>query len=100
MSLLSTDISKVKRLSLKEIKPPAPGNNTGGDKAQLIALAQRLIEGNNSYSLEDIIARIKEATNVNQERAERGFNLLLQSGVISRSIYPPIRYYLTGSYPF
>jgi hypothetical protein len=165
MSLLSTDITKVKRLSLREVKLPAPelrvepitpilverppsdeeiaysklvainplieelvdsldlvSIKTGErikkvelredikphpepeikaqeiDKPKLIALAQRVIEGENSYSKEDIVARIKEATNVNQERAEIGFNLFLQAGAIEPT--PGDRYYLTGSTPF
>ena len=163
MSLLSTDIAKVKRLSLREVKLPAPeirvepitpilverpptdeeiaysklvainplieelverldlvSIKTGErikkvelredikpetevkaqeiDKPKLIALAQRVIERENSYSKEDIVARIKEATNVNQERAERGFNLILQAGAIEPT--PGDRYYLTGSTPF
>jgi len=161
MSLLSTDISKVKRLSLREVKLPAPelrvepltpilverpptneeiaysklvvinplleelvdrldlvSETTGErikkvelreeykphpeikeiDKPKLIALAQRVIEGEDSYSKADIIARIKEATNVSQERAERGFNLILQAGAIE--LTPGDRYYLTGSTPF
>jgi len=166
MSLLSTDITKVKRLSLREVKLPAPelrvepitpilverppsdeeiaysklvainpiieelverldlvSIKTGErikkvelredikpypepeikaqeiDKPKLIALAQRVIEGENSYSKEDIVARIKEATNVNQERAERGFNLILQAGAIEQTINPEL-YYLVGSTPF
>ena len=165
MSLLSTDITKVKRLSLREIKLPAPelrvepitpilverppsdeeiaysklvainplieelverldlvSIKTGErikkvelreyikphpepevkakeiDKPKLIALAQRVIKGENSYSKEDIIDRIKEATNVSQERAEIGFNLILQAGGIE--ITPGESYYLTGSTPF
>lgn len=164
MSLLSTDIAKVKRLSLREVKLPAPeirvepitpilverpptdeeiaysklvainplieelverldlvSIKTGErikkvelredikphpeikaqeiDKPKLIALAQRVIEGENSYSREEIIERIKEATNVNQERAERGFNLILQAGAIEQTINPEL-YYLVGSTPF
>ena len=166
MSLLSTDITKVKRLSLKEVKLPAPelrdieptppikverpptdeeiaysklvainplleelverldlvSIKTGErirkvelredikphpepeikaqeiDKPKLIALAQRVIEGENSYSREEIIERIKEVTNVSQERAERGFNLILQAGAIEPTLGD--RYYLTGSTPF
>jgi len=166
MSLLSTDIAKVKRLSLKEVKLPAPelrdieptppikverpptdeeiaysklvainplleelverldlvSIKTGErirkvelredikphpepeikaqeiDKPKLIALAQRVIEGENNYSREEIVTRIKEATNVSQERAERGFNLILQAGAIEPT--PGDRYYLTGSTPF
>ena len=165
MSLLSTDIAKVKRLSLREVKLPAPelrvepitsilverpptdeeiaysrviainplieelverldleSITTGErikkvelredikphpepeikaqeiDRPKLIALAQRVIEGENSYSREEIIGRIKEATNVNQDRAERGFNLILQAGAIEPTLGD--RYYLTGSTPF
>jgi len=165
MSLLSTDIAKVKRLSLREVKLPTPERrvepitpilverpptdeeiaysklvainplieelverldlvsiNTGErikkldlredikphpepkvkaqeiDRPKLIALAQRVIEGENSYSREEIIERIKEATNVNQERAEKGFNLILQAGAIEPTLGD--RYYLTGSTPF
>ena len=166
MSLLSTDITKVKRLSLKEVKLPAPelrdieptppikverpptdeeiaysklvainplleelverldlvSIKTGErirkvelredikphpepeikaqeiDKPKLIALAQRVIEGENNYSREEIVTRIKEATNVSQERAERGFNLILQAGAIEPTLGD--RYYLAGSTPF
>jgi hypothetical protein len=72
MSLLSTDIAKVKRLSLREVKLPAP---------------------------EIRVERIKEATNVNQDRAERGFNLILQAVDIEQTINPEL-YYLVGSTPF
>jgi hypothetical protein len=163
MSLLSTDITKVKRLSLREVKLPAPelrvepiapilverppsdeetaysklvaisplleelvdsldlvSIKTGErikkvelredikplpaielkeiDKLKPINLAQTVIERENSYSKEDIIARIKEATNVSQERAETGFNLILQAGAIEPT--QGDRYYLTGSTPF
>ena len=165
MSLLSIDISKVRRLSLREVKLPAPevrvepitpiqvertlteeeivynklvavnplieelvkrldlvSTTTGEriekaelrqeykphpkpeikpqdvDRPKLIALAHRVIEGGNSYIKEDIIERIKEATNVSQERAERGFTLILQAGIIDLTTGD--RYYLTGSTPF
>lgn len=68
------------------------------DKPKLIALAQRAIEGENSYSKEDIVARIIKATNVNQERAESGFNLMLQAGAIEAT--ESGEYYLAGSTPF
>jgi hypothetical protein len=160
MRLLSTDISKVKRLSLREVKLPAPevepitikverpptdeeiaysklvainpiveelvkrldlvSITTGErinkvevreeykphpkvkaqelDKPRLIALAQRVIEGESSYTKEEVIERIKEATKVSQERAEVGFNLILQAGAIEPTLRD--RYYLTGSTPF
>jgi hypothetical protein len=154
MSLLSTDLSKVKKLSLKgvrlpikdkepeptnyppsteeisysklvainplieelvdrlnlvsnitgerikkvDIPHPEPEKKTEIDKPKLIALAQRLLKGETSYSKEELIVIIKEATNVNQDRADRGFNLILQAGAIERLIGG--RYCLTGSTPF
>jgi len=115
MSLLSADIAKVKRLSLREVKLPTTERRVELredikphpepkvkaqeiDRPKLIALAQRVIEGENSYSREEIIERIKEATNVNQERAERGFNLMFEAGILET--IQGDRYYLVGSTPF
>jgi len=161
MSLLSTDITKVKRLSLKEVRLPAPDSRVDlitlverpptdeeiaysklvainpliedlverldlvsiktGERIKkaepredikphpepkikaleidkLIALAQRVIEGENSYSKEEIVARLKEATNVTQERAEIGFKLMLQAGALETT--PVETYYLINSTPF
>ena len=92
---------RIKKVELREdIKPhPEPEIKAQEiDRPKLIALAQKVIEGENSYSREEIIERIKEATNVNQERADRGFNLILQAGAIDPT--PGDRYYLTGSTPF
>lgn len=84
------DEEKIKRL-IREAEVKA--------KAQLIALARRTLEEENNYSKEEVISRIKEVTNVSEERAERGFNLFLQAGAIE--FIPRIdRYYLTGSTPF
>jgi len=164
MSLLSTDITKVKRLSLKDVKLPdreekteappilvdpdptdeeitysklvainprveelvnrlnlvscktgepikkielkedikAPSNTVIKsqeiDKDRLIKLAERIIEEQNTYTKEEIVDKIKEATKVSQERAERGFNLILDAGAIEPT--QGGRYYLTGSTPF
>ena len=92
---------RIKKVELREdIKPhPEPEIKAKEiDKPKLIALTHRVIEGENNYSREDIIERIKEATNVNQERADRGFNLILQAGAIEPTLGD--RYYLTGSTPF
>jgi len=92
---------RIRKVELREdIKPhPEPEIKAKEiDKPKLIALAQRVIEGENSYSREEIIERIKEVTNVSQERAERGFNLILQAGAIEPTLGD--RYYLTGSTPF
>jgi len=155
MSLLSTDITKVKRLSLREVKLPAleidpitpiqverpPSEEEIAysklvainplieelvdsldlvsiktverirkvelrdeykakeiDKPKLIALAQSLIEVENSYTKEEIIERIKQATNVSQERAEVGFNLILKAGAVETTLGD--RYFLISSTPF
>lgn len=92
---------RIKKVELREdIKPhPEPEIKAQEiDKPKLIALAQRVIEGENSYTKEEIIERIKKATNVSQERAERGFNLILQAGAIEPTLGD--RCYLTGSTPF
>lgn len=93
---------RIKKVELREEYKPHPEPEIKAqeiDRPKLIALAQRVIEGENSYSRDDIIERIKEATNVSQERAERGFNLILQAGAIEQTINPEL-YYLTGSTPF
>lgn len=92
---------RIRKVELREEYKPHPETEIKAkeiDKPKLIALAQRVIEGENSYSREEIIERIKEATNVNQERAEKGFNLILQAGAIEPTLGD--RYYLTGSTPF
>lgn len=92
---------RIKKVELREDIKPHPEPKVKAqeiDRPKLIALAQRLIEGENRYSREEIIERIKEATNVNQERADRGFNLILQAGAIEPTLGD--RYYLTGSTPF
>lgn len=157
MSLLSTDIRKVGRLSLKDIELPAPESRvlkpttktkdvedplTGEeldytqivieyplikelvdrlelvsvktkrplrvapqDKKEpvntikLIALAERLLKGETTYSKEEIITRLQEGTKVDRDRAEVGFTKMLDSGVID-GIIGGERYYLSTSTPF
>lgn len=92
---------RIRKVELREdIKPhPEPEiKDQEIDKPKLIALAQRIIQGENTYTREEIIQRIKEATRVNQERAERGFKLMLQAGAIEPT--QGDRYYLTGSTSF
>lgn len=163
MGLLSIDITKVKRLSLREVSLPAPeqkaepitltlvekppteeeiaysrivasnpaielfvdrldlvSETTGErlrkvdpraehspspkpepkdtDSPRLVALAQEILQKYNSYTMEEVTERIREATNVSQDRAERGFSLMLQAGAIEPTLGG--RYYLTGSTPF
>jgi hypothetical protein len=162
MSLLSTDIAKVKRLSLREVKLPtterkvepitpilverpphseeieyskliainpiveklvecldlvsirtenriniielkeednSPPELENKAKDKLITLAIKLIKSEDNYLKEDIIKRIKEETNVSQERAEIGFNLMLEERIIEQTRNPEL-YYLVGSLPF
>lgn len=165
MSLLSTDITKVKRLSVKDIKLPAPGEDketvkpiqvegpptdeeiiysklvdknstlenlvdkfslvssitgeqikrveitegfkphpapeekTKANSTKLKDIAKKLLEEGNSYSREEIIEGIIKDTKVSQERAERGFNLMLQTGAIKKATNLEV-YYLKGSTPF
>ena len=144
MGLLTTDIRKERRLSLKDVKLPAPeikpikveapstaeermyskivekyplfleavelldlvspvtGTrvkivDTKPSRETLIALAKRLIKGEAMHSKEEIIEAIKTGSKVSQERAEKGFSLMLEAGA-----FEPIgdSYYLTGSTPF
>lgn len=61
-------------------------------------IASRIIDKVNNLSKERIIAGIMEETKVNRERAERGFTLMLESGVIQGTNVGT--YYLSGSTPF
>lgn len=99
MSLLSTDITKVKRLSLREVKLPAPDLKAKPLEIEPIILIDTLIEGENSYTREDIIERIIDATRIDQDRAEAQFNSLLKSGFLAQCINPQ-RYYLAASTPY
>lgn len=92
---------RIRKVELREDIKPHPETEIKAqeiDKPKLIALAQRVIKGENSYSKEEVIERIKEATNVNQERAEINFNIILQAGAIELTFGD--RYYLKGSTPF
>jgi hypothetical protein len=89
---------RIRKVEVREAIKPLPEPLQEIDKPKLIALAQRVIEGENSYTKEDVIERIREATNVSQERAESGFNLILQAGAIEPTLRN--KYYLTGSTPF
>jgi len=122
MSLLSIDVSKVKRLSLREIKLTAPElsrepieaiqeSQTEAPKETTIkalqspeieklkGLANKVVEPFRGFYSEEIKVQIMKATNVSQERAEIGCTLMLQAGAIEQAINPEI-YYLGGSTPF
>jgi hypothetical protein len=147
MRLSSTDIKRVKRLSLRETKlpkkqetpvevitaPQSPFNeeivyNTmklkypllealvasfdlvlnkpeqGAeikpqpvDRNKLKGIAEEIFKRNNSYTREEVIYRIQENTKIDRSRAERGFNLMIQEGIIETT---QEIYYLGGSAPF
>lgn len=109
MSLLSIDITKVKRLSLLEIKPPeqraverpAPEAKAPAqvDAPKLTVIAHKIIAPENNYTKEEIIARLLDETKVSQERAENGFNLMIQAGAIEQTTVERL-YNLGGSTPF
>jgi hypothetical protein len=109
MSLLSTDIAKVKRLSLREVRLPDPEVREieairkvelrEVDSFKLIALANKILEKERSYHLLEIIEKIKKAANVSQDRAEIGVIKMYDAGAIEETLNPDY-YYLGGSTPF
>jgi hypothetical protein len=100
LNLISeTTGDKIKKVDLREEQePPTEAKDLEPDKLKLIALAQRVIEPRNNYTRAEIIHQIIQTTKVEKERAERGFNLLLQAEAIEMT--PGGSYYLTGSTPF
>lgn len=144
MSLLSTNIAKVNRLSLKgsrveatpkQAERPVRPSRTKAEealsnmiaknsniktlvevldlipeRAEIVApeaekqpkitidsLALEILNKENNYSKEEILALIDKKTNVGRERAEAGFNLMVKNEIIEESFN---RYYLKGSTPF
>lgn len=106
MSLLSAEIPTLRRLSLGEVNlstrradPPPPLESASQeiDRPKLIALAQRVVKGQNNYSQEELIELISKATNTTRDRAERGFYLMLEAGALEHN---QEIYYLGGDTPF
>lgn len=85
----------VDTLGLVHIKPRGPKI---ADSYRLSVIAGDVFTGENSYTQEEAIERIREVTKVNQERAERGFKLMEEAGAIERT--PAGSYFLAGSTPF
>lgn len=81
MSLLSIDMSQTKRIFTEA--PPLE--------------AKDIIEGENSYHKEEIVARIIENTNGSPAEAERLFNIMIRTGAIEKA---GIWFFLGGSTPF
>ncbi len=110
MSLLSIEIPTLRRLSLGEVNlstrraypptsspPPLESASQEIDRLKLIALAQRVVKGQNNYSQEELIELISKATNITRARAERGFYLMLEAGALEHN---QEIYYLGGDTPF
>lgn len=65
---------------------------------ELKNLVNQIIKIESNYTKEEIIEQIIKTTEVSKERAERGFNLILEAGLIKQ--IEKNCYYLTGSTPF
>jgi len=87
---------RIKRVAVPEDYKPQP---EARGNSRLIALAEEILQRETGYLREDLIALIAERTKVSQERAERGFNLMLQAGAVEEDISQGL-YYLPGSTPF
>jgi len=148
MRLQDTDITKVKRLSLREVKLPAKQEtsvelNTAPqspsdeevmyetmiskypllealvssldlvliktekkadikphpvDSSKLRRIAESILSRNTSYSGEEVVYRIQREAEVSRDRAERGFILMVEAGIIETTDQGT--YYLGGSAPF
>lgn len=69
------------------------------DNSKLSSLANEIFKGEYSLSKEEIVTRLQEETKVNQDRAEVGFNMMLEAGVVIQ-INQLNSYYLSNSTPF
>ena len=66
--------------------------------SKLSKIAREILQGERSYSKEEIVTRLMEETKVGQTRAERGFTLMEETGIIQATVQG--LYYLSGSTPF
>jgi len=87
---------RIKRIAVPEDYKPQP---EARGSSRLIALAEEILQGERGYLREDLIALIAERTQVSQERAEKGLNLMLQAGAVEEDTSQEL-YYLPGSTPF
>ena len=69
-----------------------------GDIDKLRALAKQCILTQRHYSREEVVTLIVEGAKVDRDRAEKGFKLMIQAGVIVTALKD--RFYLAGSTPF
>lgn len=68
------------------------------DKDRLRELAEKVLEPSNSYTLQEVVDRIAERTQVDPQRAYTGFIYMVQAEAILST--PARTYYLHGSTPF
>ena len=68
-------------------------------KEKLVALAEKILADEICYTEGQIIAMLQKQTRANPERSKRGFDLMLQPGIIAASLDLEL-YYLTDSSPF
>lgn len=80
-----------------KIEPPKV-KLTGSQSERLKALTEQIVLPQSHYSKEDIVNKIIETTKATLERAEQGFNLILQNKYIKEALVG--RYYLRTSTPF
>jgi len=99
LNLVSINTGKrINKIELSDNIKPHPEPAPKPLQINIIDLAERVINRENNYSKDEIIARIKDITNVSQERAERDFNLILQAKAVETILGE--RYYLKDSTPF
>ena len=88
----SLDLVYSKTEKKEEIKPQPIDIN------KLRKITERVLSRNTSYTKEEVIYRIQQSTKVDRDRVERGFNLMVEAGVIGTANQE--LYYLGGSTPF
>lgn len=68
------------------------------ETAKLWKITEDILTRNTSYTKEEIICRIQLNTKVSRERAENGFNKMIEAGIIEATGQGA--YYLKGTAPF
>lgn len=97
------DLSKVDTTPQEPLKTATGGKVQEEPKEpkksqQIGDIASRIIAPVSNLDKETLIVKLQEETNVNRDRAEAGFNLMLSSGVITETNVGT--YYLSSSTPF
>src|SRR5699024_10591574 len=98
---LSEKIKYVKGETTKkdEVSKPRKNKKLQKQKQQLKKFADQIIGEYSNKKKAEIISQLQNITGVNSERAENGFNKMIDYKILS---YAPTadRYYLSGSLPF